>query len=124
MTGFMTVKVFDYDTELIACASGDTSAFLNIYNHEAPAMLALLKAMTSDSNSANQLLHDVFVSIWRNAAGYSPSIGTARSWMYSILRYKALSWQKQHQAKNSGLPELHMPPSATTDRLPGALLPL
>lgn len=121
---FMTIKVFDYDTELIACASGDTAAFLNIYNHEAPSMLALLQAMTGDKEVSEQLLHDVFVSIWRNAAGYSPSIGTARSWMYSILRYKALSWQKQHNKKNTNLPELRMPPLATDDKLPGALLSL
>lgn len=120
----MTPKDFDYDTELIACASGDSSAFLNIYNHESPAMYALLLAMTGDTDCANDLLHDVFVTIWRNAAGYSPTIGTARSWMYSILRYKAFSWQKQNNNKNTDLPELHIPPEANTDKLPGALLSL
>lgn len=120
----MTLKVFDYEAELIACAAGDTSAFLNIYKHESSAMYALLLAMTDDKNSANELLHDVFVAIWRNAAGYSPAIGTARSWLYSILRYKAFSWQKQNHTKNTNLPDLHMPAEATADKLPGALLTL
>lgn len=121
----MTVDVFDYEAELSACALGDSSAFLNLYTHEAPAMLALLKAMLADEQAANQLLHDVFVSIWRNAAGYSPSIGTARAWVYSILRYKALAWQNQPgNIAQSDLPELNMPADARPDKLPGALISL
>lgn len=120
----MTLKVFDFDAELLACASGDTSAFLNIYNHEAPTMHALLVHMTNDTECADDLLHDVFVSIWRNAAGYSPSIGTARSWIYSILRYKAFAWQKQNNTKNNNLPALNMPAEATPEKLPGAILSL
>lgn len=123
----MPVKVFDYDAELISCAAGDSTAFLNLYNHEAPSMHALLSAMIDDPDVVNNLLHDIFVAIWRNAAGYSPAIGTARAWIYSILRYKALAWQKQQKSKYRSaikLPELTMPSTAKTDKLPGALLSL
>src|SRR5690606_35961205 len=42
-------------------------------------------------------VHETFVLIWRNAAGYSPAIGTARAWIYSILRYRALARLRQAQ---------------------------
>lgn len=85
----MTVSVFDYEGELSACAAGDRAAFDALYAQEAPAMLALARAMVEEQ--AEDLVHETFVLIWRNAAGYSPAIGTARAWIYSILRYRALA---------------------------------
>lgn len=85
----MTVSVFDYEGELSACAAGDRAAFDALYTQEAPAMLALARALVAEQ--AEDLVHETFVLIWRNAAGYSPAIGTARAWIYSILRYRALA---------------------------------
>jgi RNA polymerase sigma-70 factor (ECF subfamily) len=95
----MTVSVFDYEAELIACAAGDRSAFLALYMHEAPAMFTLARCMLGDE-AAPEVLHEAFVLIWRNAAGYSPALGTARAWMYSILRYRAL--KRLREERNAG----------------------
>src|SRR5690606_11606965 len=95
----MTVSVFDYEAELSACAAGDRSAFLALYRHESPAMRALALAMLDDSDAADAVLHETFVLIWRNAAGYSPAIGTARAWIYSILRYRAAAHARQMRAE-------------------------
>lgn len=86
----MVNPFFDYEAELNACAAGDQAAFLALYRQEAPAMHALAQAMLGPAG--DDVLHEAFVLIWRNAAGYSPKIGTARAWMYSILRYRALHY--------------------------------
>lgn len=99
----MTVSVFDYEGELSACALGDRSAFDALYMHEAPRMLALAQAMVG-SEAAQDLIHETFVLVWRNAAGYSPAIGTARAWMYSILRYRALVRLRAIPAPRSARP--------------------
>ncbi len=95
----MTVSVFDYQAELVACAAGDRSAFLALYTHEAPAMFTLARCMLGDDTAAD-VVHEAFVLIWRNAAGYSPALGTARAWIYSILRYRAL--KRLREARDSG----------------------
>ena len=95
----MTVSVFDFEAELGACAAGDRAAFLALYHHESPAMRALALAMLDDPDAADAVLHETFVLIWRNAAGYSPAIGTARAWIYSILRYRASAHARQMRAE-------------------------
>ena len=85
----MTVSDFDFEGELAACASGDQSAFQALYDQEAPAMMALACQLMGGPDAARELLKETFILIWRNAAGYSPALGTARAWMYSILRYRA-----------------------------------
>jgi RNA polymerase sigma-70 factor (ECF subfamily) len=86
----MAVSSFDYDAALIASARGDQNAFQNLYQHEAPRMLALGMKMLSQRSEAEELVRDAFVLIWKNADSYDPLISTGRAWMYSILRYRAL----------------------------------
>lgn len=85
----MTVSTFDFEAGLAACASGDQSAFQALYEHEAPTMMALACSLLDEDSEAQELLRETFILIWRNAAGYSPALGTARAWIYSILRYRA-----------------------------------
>lgn len=126
----MTVSVFDFETELSACAAGDRTAFLALYRHESPAMRALALAMLDDPDAADAALHETFVLIWRNAAGYSPAIGTARAWIYSILRYRVSAHARQmgaegrHPAEHTPLPRLDLPADAHAGTVAGALAAL
>ncbi|MFT0531658.1 sigma factor [Castellaniella hirudinis] len=110
----MTVSVFDYEAELLACAAGDQAAFHALYHHESPAMRALALAMLGAPEQADEVLHETFILIWRNASGYSPAIGTARAWIYSILRYRALERLRRCRlagdtdAENLPLPALNL----------------
>ncbi|CAM5793113.1 sigma factor [Castellaniella caeni] len=125
----MTVSVFDYEAELGACAAGDRTAFHSLYRHEAPAMRALALAILDDAGQADRLLHETFVLIWRNAAGYSASIGTARAWMYSILRYRAKAhrYEPRRMGQHTDtprLPALTLPQDASHDTIAGVLAAL
>lgn len=91
----MAVPPFDYEAALLACAHGDQNAFQDLYRRESPHMLALCLKMLSQRASAEELMRDTFVSIWKNARGYDPGLGSARAWMYSIMRYRALNWLRQ-----------------------------
>ncbi|CAM5222230.1 RNA polymerase sigma-70 factor OS=Castellaniella defragrans OX=75697 GN=HNR28_001642 PE=4 SV=1 [Castellaniella defragrans] len=103
----MTVSVFDYEAELTACAAGDRYAFLALYTHEAPAMFTLAQQMLGEA--AETVVHEAFVLIWRNAAGYSASLGTARAWMYSILRYRALHYLRGARASGNSMEHTPLP---------------
>jgi len=126
----MTVSVFDYEAELIACAAGDQAAFHSLYHHEAPAMRALALAMLGDPDLADAVLHEAFVLIWRNAAGYSATLGTARAWIYSILRYRAQAHLRRareegrQSAELAALPRLQRSPDAPAGSVAGVLATL
>ncbi|MFW7342711.1 sigma-70 family RNA polymerase sigma factor [Pollutimonas sp. H1-120] len=108
----MAVPPFDYDAALLSCAAGDQNAFQNLYRHEAPRMLALSLKMLGQRSSAEDLVQDAFILIWKNAASYDPIMGSARAWMYSITRYRALGRLRQAGRLRSS-------DSSWTDTLPG-----
>ncbi|WP_323011299.1 sigma factor [Castellaniella sp.] len=113
----MTVSVFDYEAELLACAAGDQAAFHALYHHEAPIMRALVLAMLGTPDQADAVLHEAFTLIWRNASGYSPTIGTARAWIYSILRYRALAHLRR--LRQDGVTDAELLPLPTLALQPG-----
>lgn len=40
---------------------------------------------------AEEVVHDVFVQVWRAAASFDPARGNGRAWMFTILRNRAIS---------------------------------
>lgn len=99
----MAVPSFNYEAALLACARGDQHAFQDLYHHEAPRMLALSLKMLTERTSAEELVRDAFVLIWKNAESYDPQTSTARAWMQSILRYRALGRLRQAGRVRPGL---------------------
>ncbi len=85
----MKVAPFDHAAVLLACARGDERAFHQLYDHEAPHMLALCRRLMPAD--AEGLLHDTLALVWRHASHYDASLGSARAWIYSVLRHVFLS---------------------------------
>ena len=40
---------------------------------------------------AEEAVHDAFLQVWQKAASFDPARGTARTWLYAILRNRALN---------------------------------
>lgn len=86
----MTQSSFDHDAHLIAVAQGDHQAFVALYQYEAPHMLSLAKRMLGRSADAQDAVQDTFVLIWKHAENCDTSMTSARAWIYSIFRHRAM----------------------------------
>lgn len=84
-------NVFDHDAALLACARGDQRALHTIYERESSFLLGVAKRIVRDHATAEDVLHDAFVSIWQRAASFDASRGAGRGWIYSIVRHTALN---------------------------------
>ena len=40
---------------------------------------------------AEEAVHDAFVQVWSRAASFDPARGGARTWLYAVLRHRALN---------------------------------
>ena len=84
-----------YKTLLHQCAQGKATALHQIYDREAPRMLALGTSLLHRPADAEELVRESIGLIWRNADAYDPTLGSARAWIYSILRFRAQQRLKQ-----------------------------
>jgi RNA polymerase sigma-70 factor (ECF subfamily) len=99
----------EVDQALIArMADGDAEALGRLYDRWAPHLLALARRTLGhgDGRESEDLVHDVFLEIWRQAATYSAERGSVRAWMAVRVRSRALDRLKAPRiARTSALGE-------------------
>ena len=76
---------------LARCATGDRSALQVIYDLEAARMIGVARRILMRRDLAEDAVHDAVVRVWRHAGSFDPSRGSARNWLYAIVRNRALS---------------------------------
>lgn len=76
---------------LARCAAGERNALQVIYDLEAARMIGVARRILIRRDLAEDAVHDAFVRVWRNAASFDPQRGSARNWLYAIVRNRALS---------------------------------
>ncbi len=82
---------FDYEAVLAACARGETAALRLLYDRDAPRLLGVAMRIVRQIELAEDVVHDAFVQIWRGARTFDPARGAGRTWVYSVLRHRALN---------------------------------
>jgi RNA polymerase sigma-70 factor, ECF subfamily len=84
----------NYETALIECAAGSQSAVGKIYAREKDQLRAVAHRIVHDGSRAEDVIHDAFAQILRCAKDFDPARGSARGWIYAIVRHTALRMQK------------------------------
>lgn len=82
---------FDIGKAIAGCAAGDRQALRTIYDHESPKMLGVAIRLLKRRALAEEAVQDAFVLLWRHAASFDPLKGGGRTWLYAILRHRALN---------------------------------
>lgn len=82
---------FDHEAALAACARGDRSALKRLYDVEARQMLGVALRIVRQRQLAEDVVQDAFIKVWERAANFDPQRGSARGWLYSVVRNRALN---------------------------------
>jgi RNA polymerase sigma-70 factor (ECF subfamily) len=92
---------FDYESALQRCALGDTTALHAVYQREARWLMAVALRIVRRRELADEVLHDAFLQIWQKAGTYDPKLGSARGWIYTVVRHRALNHLRASRRENS-----------------------
>jgi RNA polymerase sigma-70 factor (ECF subfamily) len=77
-------------TMLAEVASGDKSAFAKLYGLTNRKLFGVALRILRDRSAAEDIVQEVYVRIWRNAASFDPSLASPIAWMASIVRHCAI----------------------------------
>ncbi|MFN8525085.1 MAG: sigma-70 family RNA polymerase sigma factor [Chloroflexota bacterium] len=88
----MTVLGERTDDELMALVlARDPDALSTLYDRHHGVALAVAYRTLSDRESAEDVVQEAFVSLWRNATSFRSELGTVRGWLVTIARNLAIS---------------------------------
>ncbi len=86
----MTDLNLDLGPILQQIANSDKAAFKRLYDLTSAKLLGVILRIIKDRIAAEDVLQDVYLRIWRNAARYSPEAGSANGWVVTIARNRAI----------------------------------
>lgn len=76
---------------LAACVKGDHGGIDAILGAEGGRLLGVAMRMLGRRDLAEEALQDAMVQVWRKAAQFRAEDGSARGWVYAILRNRCLN---------------------------------
>jgi RNA polymerase sigma factor (sigma-70 family) len=80
----------DCEAALEACARGEAFALRALYEAESRRLLGLAMRIVRDRDTAHDVLQDAFLQVWQRAGTYQRELGSARGWLYTVVRHRAL----------------------------------
>jgi RNA polymerase sigma-70 factor (ECF subfamily) len=71
-------------------ARGSDEALVLLHRRYARAILGVA-SQTLDRATAEDIVQDVFLAVWRNASSFDPERGTVRAWVLQIAHFRVLN---------------------------------
>jgi RNA polymerase sigma-70 factor (ECF subfamily) len=75
---------------IVAVGGGDRAAFRALYDQTSAKLYGIILRIIRNRSSADDVLQDVYLRIWRSAASYSPDAGPPLAWLNSIARNRTI----------------------------------
>lgn len=79
-------------------ADGDQAAFEEFYDLVSPCVYGVIVSVLRDPAQAQEVMQEVFLEAWRIAGRFDPEQGSARSWLLTIARRRAVDQVRSAQA--------------------------
>ena len=92
---------FNYEAQVLACARGEQAALRRLYERDARWLLGVALRIVRRREWADEVLQDAFLRIWQKSGTYSPALGSARGWIYSVVRHRAFDVLNDHRQESS-----------------------
>lgn len=78
-------------------AKGDHAAFRAVYDQAAPAVLGIVRRVLRDPAQSEEVMQEVLLEIWRTAARFDPSAGSASAWIMTVAHRRAVDRVRSEQ---------------------------
>jgi RNA polymerase sigma factor (sigma-70 family) len=79
---------------LFRTGNGDREAFRELYKLTSSKIFGICLRVCNDREAAEDMLHEVYLIIWKRANTFDTSRGSAIAWMSAIARNRSIDWQR------------------------------
>lgn len=82
-------------------AEGNELAFEVLYQRYSTPLFTYLLRLVHDNDAAEELLQDVFLTVWQNAQGFRGD-ASVKTWLFRIAHHRAVSWLRKRRDSSNG----------------------
>jgi len=84
---------------LAAVARGDHDALGLLYDRYHRLALAVAYRVLNDHGTAEDVVHDAFLTVWRRGGSFNAARGNARTWLLTVVRNAAIDRRRGRHAR-------------------------
>ncbi|MCG8458654.1 MAG: sigma-70 family RNA polymerase sigma factor [Holophagales bacterium] len=88
---------------LTRIATGEEAALAELYDRYASLLTSLARRVLHDEADAEEILQEVFVQVWNQAARYDGSRSSVSTWLVLITRSRSIDRLRSRQVKDRTL---------------------
>jgi RNA polymerase sigma factor (sigma-70 family) len=90
----------DRDADLLRrIREGDRDALAGLYDRFRRPGFALARRILADDTMAEDVLQEVFLSVWRDPAAFDRTRGTVASWILAVVHHKAVDAVRREESQ-------------------------
>jgi RNA polymerase sigma-70 factor (ECF subfamily) len=78
--------------------AGDGEAFRELFDRRGPVVLGVLVRIVRSRESAEEILQEVFLQVWRLSRSYNPEKASPMAWLLMLARSRAIDYLRSRQA--------------------------
>lgn len=86
---------------LLRTGEEDRAALQDVYRLTSAKLFGICLRICGDRSGAEDVLHDVFLTIWKRAGAFEPGRASPISWLATIARNRAIDWVRARGARPS-----------------------
>lgn len=84
---------------LLATGQEDRDAFRRVYRLTSAKLFGICLRICGERQGAEDVLQEVYLIVWRRAAGFEPGRASPITWLAAIARNRAIDWRRAHPAR-------------------------
>jgi RNA polymerase sigma-70 factor (ECF subfamily) len=85
------------ELRLAEVAKGDHASFQAVYDQTAAAVLGTVRRVLRDPAQSEEVMQEVLLEVWRTAARFDPSVGSASAWIMTLAHRRAVDRVRSEQ---------------------------
>src|SRR5215203_2780260 len=98
-TSGWTERSLDLSSLVARAGFGDRAAFATLYERTSSHLYAVVLRINRDRARAEDVLQEVYVSVWRAASSFDAAQSQPLTWLTSIARNRAIDSLRRAQAQ-------------------------
>jgi RNA polymerase sigma factor (sigma-70 family) len=90
---------------LVRVAGGDRAALRLVYQDTSAKLFGVCLRILKDRSEAEDVLQEVYLTVWRKAAAFDPNRASPITWLVAIARHRAVDRLCSSAVGRSRLPK-------------------
>jgi RNA polymerase sigma factor (sigma-70 family) len=87
---------------LVRTGTEDRAAFREVYTLSSAKLFGICYMICGNQHSAEDVLQDVYLKVWRCAGAWDPAAGSAIAWLAAIARNRSIDWYRSQAVRPAG----------------------